>query len=124
MNGAGTPDRRAWRRAYEETVRPMGLLQIRNLLDGRTLLMRAVDLPSRINRERAQLRFGAHPHRTLQADWQRLGDDAFVFEILDTLAPPDGLTNFDAAAELLLLEQLWVERIVAAGGHPGYPPAV
>lgn len=114
-------DRREARRAYKESPRPMGILQIRNLVDGRTLVIRAVDLPARINRERAQLRLGCHHHTALQADWQQLGADAFAFEVLDTLSPPEEPNGFDAASELAVLEGLWIERITAAGGHPGYP---
>ena len=117
-------DRREARRAYKETPRPMGILQIRNLVNGRTLLIRAIDLPARINRERAQLRLGAHHHAALQADWRQLGADAFAFEVLDTLTPPEDLFGYDAAAELAVLEELWVERITAADGHPGYLSAV
>lgn len=101
----------------------MGILQIRNLVDGRTLIMRSIDLPARINRERAQLRLGSHRHAALQADWRQLGADVFAFEVLDTLTPPEDRTGYDAASELAVLEGLWVERITAAGGHPGYPSA-
>jgi hypothetical protein len=102
----------------------MGLLQIRNLVDGRTLLIGTVDLPARINRERAQLRLGCHRHAALQADWQQLGADAFAFEVLDTLTPPEEQTaGYDATTELAVLEELWIERITAAGGHPGYSSA-
>lgn len=113
-------DRRDARRVYKEAVRPMGVMQIRNLVNGRTLLIRAVDLPSRINRERAQLRLGAHRHSALQKDWREFGADAFAFEILDTLTPPENLSGYDPAADLNILEELWVERITTSGGHPDY----
>lgn len=120
MTDAAPVDRRAMRRAYKEGARLMGVLQIRNVVDGRTLLIRAMDVPARINRERAQLQFGSHPHKGLQADWQRLGPDAFTFEVLDLLAPSEDQAPYDAGAELLVLEQLWAERMLADGGHPGY----
>lgn len=41
------------------------------------------------NRHRAQLGMGGHSSRALQADWVEHGAGSVVFEILDTLAPPD-----------------------------------
>jgi hypothetical protein len=62
---------------------------------------------------RAQLRFGAHPSRALQQDWSALGPDAFVFETLDTLAPPDR-PGADQKVDLRVLEQLWRDKLHTA----------
>jgi hypothetical protein len=71
-----------------------------------------------LNRQRAQLRFGGHPDRQMQADWNALGPDAFVFEVLDTLEPRDD-PAYDPTADLDALEKLWREKL-APGGDPGY----
>ena len=67
----------------------MGVYQVRNLTSGKVLIGSSTDVPAMLNRQQAQLRLGVHPNRQLQVDWQSLGPDAFAFEILDTLAPPD-----------------------------------
>ena len=108
-------DRTALRRAYEERPRPMGVYRVRNLRDGRALVGQSVDLPSRLNRERAQLRFGAHPNAALQRDWNALGPDAFAFEVLDTLASPEGRSADDPADDLRVLEAMWLERLEPYG---------
>lgn len=117
-------DRKKLIRDYKETPRPMGVYRVRNRITGRSLVGSSVDLPSRLNRHRAALRLGSHPDRELQRDWMDLGAEAFEFEVLDILAPPDR-PDTDPRAELALLEQLWLEKLAAAGddrrytGRPG-----
>jgi hypothetical protein len=104
-------DRRAAIRAYKESRRPMGVYRIRNTATGRSVIGRSTDLPSRFNRDRAQLRFGMHPDRTLQREWNALGPDSFAFEILDTLEPPSDDPAYDPTEDLKVLEALWRERL-------------
>lgn len=118
-------DRKARIREYRETPRPMGIFRVHNQVDDRSLVGATIDLPAMLNRQRAQLRFGGHKNRALQSDWQRLGPDAFAFEVLDTLAPADPPDPRHDARELALLEQLWLEKLAPYGerGYNGAPPA-
>jgi hypothetical protein len=108
-------DRKALARAYKESRRPMGVYCVRNLQTGDALIGRSADLTAILNRERTSLRFGGHPNRRLQQDWNALGPDAFTFEVLDTLAWPDDTPDFDPASDLLLLESMWRERLQPNG---------
>jgi hypothetical protein len=101
-------------REYKETARPMGVYRVFNKVNGKTLLGTSRDLPSRLNRHRAQLGFGGHPNRQLQSDWNASGSDAFVFEVLDTLSPNDE-QNYDPTDDLRTLEELWAEKLESAG---------
>ena len=103
-------DRKALRRAYKETPRPMGVYAVRNTVDGMVLLGGSTDLPGMLNRQRFQLENHASPYRQLQADWDRLGEGAFGFEVLDTLEPPDE-PGFDATEDLAQLVEMWRERL-------------
>ena len=76
-------------REYKQGRPPMGVYRIRNMVSGHSLVAASTDLPSMLNRHRAQLSMGGHSHRSLQADWLEHGPDSFVFEVLDTLAPPE-----------------------------------
>ena len=98
-------------RAYKETRRPMGIYRIHNTRDDRSLIGRSVDLPAILNRERVSLRFGMHSNATLQADWNALGPDAFVFEVLDTLEPPKDQPDYDPTDDLRVLEGMWLDRL-------------
>ena len=68
------------------------------------------DLPSMLNRQRAQLQMGAHPNRHLQADWRAHGAAAFAFKVLDTLTPSDE-AGYDPTADLRTLEAMWLAKV-------------
>jgi hypothetical protein len=103
-------DRKALIRQYKETPRTMGVGVVRNLTTGKSLVVAGMDLPSLLNRHRAQLRLNAHSVKVLQADWNRQGADTFAFEVLDTLAPVDR-PDSDPASDLGALEELWLEKL-------------
>lgn len=103
-------DRKALKQQYKEAVRPAGVFRVVHQPSGRTLLGTSIDVPSMLNRQRAQLRMGGHPNRTLQRDWNADGPDAFIFEIMDTLDPTDQ-PGYDPSDGLRLLEELWRERL-------------
>ena len=101
-------------RAYKEAARPMGVFRVHNTTHDRSFIGRSVDLPSMLNRMRAQLGFGGHPNRELQRDWNELGPGAFQFEVLDTLPVCDE-AGYDPADDLRVLEALWLERLQPYG---------
>jgi hypothetical protein len=90
----------------------MGVGVVRNLANGRVLVLAGSDLPSLLNRNRAQLRLNAHRNRALQADWKEMGPDAFEFVVLDTLKPKD-TPDYDPTEDLHTLEALWLEKLSA-----------
>jgi hypothetical protein len=111
-------DRKALIREYKTDRRPVGVFQVRNTMNGKVFLGSTVDLPSMLNRQRAQLRMGAHPNRQLQADWRAHGANAFAFEVVDTLTPSDE-ASYDPAADLSTLEAMWLAK-VEPFGQRGY----
>ncbi len=113
-------DRKTLIREYKETPRTMGVGRIRNTTTDATLIVAGRDLPSLLNRHRAQLRLGAHRNRRLQKDWNRIGPDGFAFEVLDTLAPGEE-PGYDPTEDLRVLEELWMDRLSPVepkGYHP------
>ena len=103
-------DRKALVRAYKETRRPMGVYRIVNTTNGRALVGASVDIPSILNRHRVQLQFAGHRNEALQRDWNALGPDAFAFETVDTLVPPED-PAYDPADDLKALEAMWIEQL-------------
>jgi len=97
-------------RKYKETPRPAGVFRVLHQPSGRTLLGSSPDAPSMLNRIRAQLKMKGHRNRSLQADWDADGPDAFVFEVLDLL-PPSESSERDSTADLATLEELWTEKL-------------
>ena len=114
-----TIDRKALTREYKQTPRAMGVGAVRNTTSEKALVVAGRDLPALLNRQQAQLRLNAHANRALQADWNRLGPDAFEFVVLDTLTPKDA-PEYDPTDDLRALEELWREKLNAfepAGYH-------
>ena len=108
-------DRKELRRQYKETPRPAGVFVVRNTVDGRALVGTSVNLPGMLNRLRFQLEDHSSPFPELQADWDRLGEGAFEFEILDTLEPSDDLAA-DPAEDLAELLEMWLEKLSLPAG--------
>jgi hypothetical protein len=107
-------DKRTLKQEYKESEIPAGIYRIWNKQSDRSLVGSNVNLPAILNRSRAELRLGGHRNRELQSDWNALGEEAFGFEILDTL-PPRNEPGYDAKRELKVLEELWLERLEPYG---------
>lgn len=60
-----------------------GIYQIRNLADGRAYVGLASNVRRRAWAHRYSLRRGKHHSAALQADWDRLGESAFSFDVLE-----------------------------------------
>lgn len=106
---AGRPDlrrRKEWIELYKQARKAAGVYGVRNRETGRLLLGSSVNLHGPLNRHRSELRNGSHRCAALQADWDRLGEDRFSFEILDRV--PDGLEGLERDEALRQLEQKWL----------------
>jgi hypothetical protein len=106
------------KRAYKEAPRQAGVYQIKNLRSGKVLLGSSTNLHGPFNKHRFMLSIGRHNNAALQEDWNRLGADAFSFEILETVKPTDD-PAFSLDDELTLLEQIWLEKL-GLPGENGY----
>lgn len=117
-------DRKSLIRQYKETRRPAGVFRVFNSVEGKSLVGSSTDLPSMLNRLKFQLTSRTTLMPELQRDWDRLGPDAFAFEVLDTLAPPADDRAWDQAADLEELERLWIEKLQPFGerGYNKRPP--
>ncbi|MBX7056022.1 MAG: GIY-YIG nuclease family protein [Pyrinomonadaceae bacterium] len=78
----------------------------------------SLNVPGKINRHKFQLNAGVHPSKQLQSDWSEFGETAFEFETLEPVEPRDD-KNYDYAADLETLEDLWIEKLSPFGEH-GY----
>ena len=104
--------------AYKELVKPMGVYQIKNMLNGKLFVESTDDLNARFNRFKFQLQMGVHGNKDLQNDWNKGGENNFAFEILETLEPADDKPQ-NYKGELEILEELWLERLQPYG-EKGY----
>ncbi|MCU0663656.1 MAG: metalloregulator ArsR/SmtB family transcription factor [Myxococcota bacterium] len=103
-------ERSELKRQYKETPHQAGVFAVRNTAEGKVLLGSSLNLHGPLNKHRFVLEIGSHRNAALQADWNRLGPSAFVFEVLEVVDPQD---DPEASAEDLLsiLEKKWTEKL-------------
>lgn len=105
--------RKEWIELYKQACKAAGVYCVRNTASGRVLLGSSVNLHGPLNRHRSELRLGSHRCAELQADWNRLGEDAFTFEILDKV--PDELAGLERDEALRQLEKKWLAAYPPTG---------
>lgn len=103
---------------YKLGRRQMGVFQIRNLSNEKVFIASSLNVPGFINRLKFQLNANAHPSKSLQKDWNELGSESFVFEILEEVFPREQ-PDYDYKADLEFLEDLWLEKAQPYGDN-GY----
>ena len=111
-------DKVAAKLEYKLSHRPMGVFQIRNTTNDKVFVDSSTNVPGKINRHTFALKAGLHASKPLQADWNDLGELAFEFETLEPVEPRDD-PNYDYAADLHILESLWLEKLEPYG-QKGY----
>ena len=111
-------DKAAAKLEYKLSHRPMGVFQVRNVTNDKVYVDSSLNIPGKINRHRFQLNGGSFKSRSLQKDWNELGEASFEFETLEPVEPRSD-SNYDYAADVLVLEDLWLERLEPYGDR-GY----
>ncbi len=106
------------KRAFREKPRNAGIFRIRNLVNGRSLLVSSSNLDGHLNGHKFMLKTGGHRNRALQADWNSLGENRFAFEIVETVEIKND-PSFDLDDELKLLELVWLDKL-PPGGENSY----
>jgi len=111
-------DKKEIKKQYKQTLPPMGIYQIKNLINGKIFLGSSKNLHGKSNSYKFQLNSGLHINRELQEDYSKYGEDNFTFEVLDKLEPRDDPSyNYDD--DLKTLEELWLEKLQPYG-EKGY----
>jgi hypothetical protein len=107
-------DKKAAKLAYKGSFRPMGIFQVRNLVNEKVFVGSSMNLDAMFNRIRFQLYAGNQPNKPLEDDSKRFGTGKFAYEILE-LMPPRPDANYDYKADLETLEDLWLEKLQPYG---------
>ena len=69
--------------------RYMGIYRITNLVNHKTYIGSSTHLHRRKNEHRSELRGARHCNSYLQKSWDRYGEDAFLFEVLEYVNMPE-----------------------------------
>jgi group I intron endonuclease len=102
------------KREYQERVKPAGVFQVKNTVNGKVLLGSSLNLEGPLNAHKFMLTSGSHRNRALQHDWNTYGAEAFTFAVLEVVKVTDA-PHFNLSDELTLLEQIWLEQLQPFG---------
>jgi hypothetical protein len=107
-------DRLEAKRDYKQAKRPMGVYRIRNTRNGKSYVGFSTDLQARINRQKAELKFGSHRNAELLGEWKSFGESSFEFEVLDELAHDEN-SKENPEEELRIFTEMWICKLENAG---------
>ncbi len=99
--------RKALKRQYKEREKVAGIWHVKNVPEDKEFLGSSLDLQNRLNGQEVRLKAGMHPNKALQADFDRLGREAFVIEVVETVQHRDE-PEFDVKRELEKLERRYL----------------
>ncbi len=92
----------------------MGVYRIRNTRNDKSYVGFSTDLPARINRHKAELKFGSHRNVELLGEWNSLGESSFEFDVLDELGHEEA-SRANPVEELRILAEMWIRKLENAG---------
>ena len=108
-------NRRELIKEYKNTLRPMGIVQVKNTRNNRVYLAASANTAGTINSIRFQLKMGTFlPSPGLAKDWKEMGEQCFVIGILDELKPADD-PAYDYRDDLKALEAMWMDKLQPFG---------
>ena len=94
---------------YKEMKTEAGVYQIKNIKNSKIYVTSTPNLKT-MNGARMILNSGTYKSRALQEDWNKFGEDSFVFEILEVLKEKEE-GFFDKKFELKELEKKWLSKL-------------
>lgn len=104
---------------WNEQKTVAGVFQIRNIKNHKLFVDSTRNINT-VNGQKFMLEHHAHPNRSLQAEWDEFGADAFTVEVLEVLekAPDE---YYDVKDALKKLKEKWVQQLQPFADR-GYNP--
>ena len=98
---------------YKEMKIEAGVYQIKNTKNQKVFVASTPNLKT-MNGKPMMLCGGGHKNKKLQEEWDKFGEEAFVFEALEVLKEKEE-SYFDKTGELKKLEKKWLEKLQPYG---------
>lgn len=98
------------KKAYKQTNRPMGVYLLRSTKNNIVFIGAGTDIQAKINRHKAELKFGNHRNRELQEIWNSSGEQNIEFEVLDVLEHEEDSKD-NPVEELKVLLEMWIQKL-------------
>lgn len=99
---------------YKNRPPEAGVYQIKNLQNNKILVGSSMNLRGAFNSCQFQLKMGVLRNKALQEDYNRLGNEQFSYDVLERLEPQES-PDYNYAADLATLEELWLEKLQPFG---------
>ena len=96
---------------FEWSVGHRPLRRIVNKKDGRIFLKASPDLDRAFSSDRFQLKMGSHMNKSLQNDWNSLGEENFEFRVIDELNTKGTETPAEIRQELKELLEMHLAEL-------------
>lgn len=103
-------DRKEIKRNYKQTLKPMGVYRIKNLVNGKIFVGSSKNIDAKINSHKFTLEIGTHINKKLQQDYNAFGKENFLFETLELIKPKDDPV-YDYTNDLKSLEKKWINKL-------------
>lgn len=104
--------RKELREQFKQIKTYMGVYKITNTVNGKIFIASSPNLKNRWLTLKSQLDMGMHPNSQLQQDWNGLGAEAFIYEILEEQETDEVA---DVRWEVKQMEKVWLERLQPYG---------
>ncbi len=100
---------------YKNALQPIGIVQVKNIRNGRIYIAASANTQGTINSLRFQLKMGSFlPSPALSKEWNEMGEECFIIDVLDELKPFDK-PKHDYKEDLKALESMWLEKLKPYG---------
>ncbi|MCK6606505.1 MAG: GIY-YIG nuclease family protein [Ignavibacteriaceae bacterium] len=111
-------DKAKLKRESKELKTPMGVYQIKNLVNGKVFIGSAYNVPGKLNGHQFTLKIGSHINPDLQKEYNQFGAGNFEFGMLDELKYKED-PDYNYKEDLKFLEEAWIEKLQPFG-EKGY----
>lgn len=112
--GDGEMDRKAeLKQLYKDEETQAGVYQIRNMANQKVLVLSTMNLRT-MNGKKFGLKMGNFMNKELQKEWNKFGEEAFAFELLEVLEMKKD-EYFNAKEALEKLEEKWLNKLKPYG---------
>ena len=103
-------DRKKLKELYKTMVPPKGVFALRNKETGKVYLGSTLNLKNIDLRIKMMLSMDRHFNSALQADWNKYGESAFEYEVLETIKLKEDDPQYDYKEDLEILEMIWIDN--------------
>ncbi|MFA6860533.1 MAG: GIY-YIG nuclease family protein [Clostridia bacterium] len=90
-----------------------GVYAVKNIINGKIFIDCALEIKGSKNLFDFAVQNNTNFHYKIEEDWKKYGGSSFTFEILEEIKKGELQTDDEYKRDVLLLKELWLEKISA-----------